>query len=278
MKNAMKILLTLLVLTLASGMIYSQTLPSTMKPHGTNSLNVVTPAENIDSVTVSGTYEYFVMPDPAINVGYNPSVNLLTNLVDTFSWSTYGATSISQILSGGTPVPNYVRIVWNGAAGSADTVYVTEKTKPAGCVDASPSKIPVKIINRPQAYFTSTSGSTCSSNPTSVSIVYPFTLSTDVNDGNIRVHVTITAPSGATLIDQDVNLNEASATTFTFNNTSSEYGTYTATITTVSDRITRKAVTGTVTGIVGNSGANTTYAFTINRIPQTGTIYHIPNM
>jgi hypothetical protein len=276
-KNVMRFILVTGMLSMTSAMMFSQTLPATMKPHGTNSLGVVTAQENIDSVTVGGTYEYFVMPDPAINVGYNPNVNLLTNLVDTFYWSTKGATTITRVLSGGIPVPDYVRIAWNGAVGSLDSAIVYEKSMPAGCLANSSTKIPVRLIHQPQAYFTSIAGSFCSSNPATVSIVYPFTLATDVADGFIRVHVKIVSPLGSTLLDSDLSLNKTSITTYTFNNTSVEYGTYTATITVVSDRISRKSFGGTATGIVGNAGSNIVYSYTINRTPNTGVIYHIPN-
>jgi hypothetical protein len=278
MKNkVLKLTLVTSLLGMASTMMYAQTLPATMKPHGTNSSGVVTALENIDSVTVGGTYQYFVLPDPAINVGYNPAVNLLTNLVDTFLWSTKGASTITRVLSGATPVPDYVNVAWNGAVGSLDSVIVYEKSMPAGCLANSPTKIPVRLIHQPQAYFTSIAGSICSSNPTTVSIVYPFTLATDVADGFIRVHVKIVSPLGSTLLDSDLSLNKTSATTYTFNNTSAEYGTYTATITVVSDRISRKSFGGTATGIVGNAGSNIVYSYTINRTPNTGVIYHIPN-
>jgi hypothetical protein len=270
------ILLTVM-LTITSSMLFSQTLPVTMKPHGTNSSNVVTAQEDIDSVTVGGTYEYFVMPDPAINVGYNPLVNLLTNLVDTFNWTTKGVSVITRVLAGATPVPNYIRVAWNGAVGSLDSVIVYEKTQPAGCIANSPTKIPVRLLHQPQAYFTSIVGSICSANPNTVVIVYPFTLATDVADGNITVHVKIVSPLGSTLLDNDLSLNKTSGTTYTYNNTSSEYGTYTATITIVSDRISRKSFGGTATGIVGNAGSNIVYSYTINRTPATGPIYHIPN-
>ena len=276
-KKSFKIMILTSVIVLTSGSVFSQTLPATMKPHGTNSLNVVTALEAIDSVTVGGTYEYFVMPDPAINVGYNPAVNLLTNLVDTFLWSTKGASTITRVLSGATPVPDYVRVAWNGAVGSLDSVITYEKSMPAGCLANSATKIPVRLINQPQAYFTSTSGSICSSAPNTVSIVFPFTLATDCKDGFIRVHVKIVSPLGSTLLDNDLDLNKVSANTYTFNNTSLEYGTYTATITVVSDRITRKSFGGTAVGIVGNAGLNTVYTYVINRTPNTGIIYHLPN-
>jgi hypothetical protein len=276
-RRILRFVLLAVMFAMTSSMLFSQTLPVTMKPPGTNSSNVVTSQEDIDSVTVGGTYEYFVMPDPAINVGYNPLVNLLTNLVDTFNWTTKGASVITRVLAGATPVPNYIRVAWNGAVGSLDSVIVFEKTKPAGCIATLPTKIPVRLIHQPQGYFTSITGSICSANPATVSIVYPFTLATDVEDGNIVVHVKIVSPLGSTLLDNDLSLNQTSGTTYTFNNTSGEYGTYTATITVVSDRISRKSFGGTATGIVGNAGLNTVYSYTINRTPTTGPIYHIPN-
>jgi hypothetical protein len=262
---------------MTSSLLLAQTLPLTMKPHGTNSSNIVTSEEDIDSVTVGGTYEYFVKGDPALNVGYNPLVNLLTNLVDTFTWSTKGISVITRVLAGAIPVPNYVRIAWNGAVGSLDSVIVYEKAMPAGCMASLPSKIPVRLIHQPQGYFTSINGSVCSSNPLTESIIFPFTLFTDVKDGNITVHIKILSPLGSTLLDSDLLLNKTTSTSYTFNNTSAEYGTYNATITVVSDRISRKSFGGTATGIVGNSGSNIIYSYTINRTPNTGVIYHIPN-
>ena len=107
--------------------------------------------------------------------------------------------------------------------------------------------------------------------------MYPFTLATDVADGNITVHVKIVSPLGSILLDNDLLLNKTSANSYTFNNASAEYGTYTATITSVSDRISQKSFAGTATGIVGNAGSNIVYSYVINRTPNTGIIYHIPN-
>jgi hypothetical protein len=54
--------------------------------------------------------------------------------------------------------------------------------------------------------------------------------------------------------------------------TATQYGNYTVTINSVSDRISRKS------NVAGTLAAPTTITLTVNRVPVTGPIYHLPNM
>jgi hypothetical protein len=268
--KALQITIVVLVISLFGGMAYGQTWPAGLQKHGNNSSGNPSAGETIDSVTIGATMDYFVMPDPNVNPGYDYLTNPLTNLLSTFNWAaTTGSTSITPHTSGVTPIPNYVAILWSNTTGNYNVV-VTE-TSSAGCAAAAPTSIPVTLINKPTAQFTSTSASVCSSNPATVSYNFPFTLTTDVADGFIRVHLNIVnTTTSTTLFNSDVDLNKISATSYTFS-AFDNYGVITATITQVNDRISRKS------NVLGLIGANNVFTFTINRIPVTGNIYHVPN-
>jgi hypothetical protein len=88
----------------------------------------------------------------------------------------------------------------------------------------------------------------------------------------VRVNYTVTNPDASVLSGAaNIELNKGAAT---FNVTltgATQYGNYTVTINSVSDRISRKSnVAGTVT--------TPNITLTVLHTPVTGPIYHIPNM
>jgi hypothetical protein len=92
----------------------------------------------------------------------------------------------------------------------------------------------------------------------------------------MRVHVTaVNTATSYTIFDGDLDLTDSDSQITIGNGTNGtidDYGAITVTITSVSDRISRKSsVDGTIT-----SGANV-FTYTVIRPPSTGTIYHLPN-
>lgn len=264
----------------ALGQIYAQTYPTGMKPHGTNSLGVVTVAENTDSVTAGGTLEYFVMPDATLNAGYNYATNPLTGLTSTFDWSgTTGQSSITYKKSGATDIPNYVSILWGSTTGTYQ-VSVAEQAA-AGCADPTPTVIPVQIIAKPTLTYPAAGGSQsfCSTaadgstniNPAAMTVNFTSQVS---GKRDMQLRYTITSVGHGTVATNVLaSITETSATTGTFTLASplNNYDTYTITLTEVTDRIARKS------NVTGSPSGNLTYTVIINRTPSTGTIYHVPN-
>lgn len=266
-KKILRITMQMIVFALAT-MSLAIAQPTNLKPHGDNSLGATVESEDIDSVTVGSTMRYFVMPDALANPGYDFSTNPGA-LVSTFDWWTDNTATVTD-----NTAENDVNIQWT-ATGS-DVINVTELG--ASCNGLDTTTINVKVINKPEAGFNHATyaDDICTTDPGEVIYNFPVSLSTDVNTGNIRVHLTVlNSTTSTTIFDGDLDLSDSDTqvtvgdgTNGTFDN----YGAITVTMTSVSDRISRKSsVDGTLT-----SGADV-FTYTIVRPPSTGTIYHLPN-
>jgi hypothetical protein len=279
----MKTKVHLLAAAILTGICFSanaQTFPAGMQAHGNNSSGVPSANEATDSVSIGGTLDYFVMPDATVNPGYNYSVSPLTNLTSTFNWTgTTGQSSITYKKSGPTDIPNYVQIVWGNVAGLYQ-VSVAEQAA-AGCLDPTPTIIPVRLIGLPTLTFPVAGGnqsfcSTAADGSTNIAVT-PLTVNfTSSVSGNklIQLRYTITSTSHGTVATNVLaSVTATSATTGTFSIASplNNYDTYTITLTEVTDRIARKS------NVVAAPSGNLTYTVTVNRTPTTGTIYHVPN-
>jgi hypothetical protein len=234
----------------------------------------------VDSIAIGGTADYFVMPDPALNTGYNFATNPLTNLNSSFDWTgTTGESSITYKKSGATDIPNYVQILWGNAPGLFQ-VSVAEQAA-AGCADATPTLIPVRLIARPTLTFPAAGGnqSFCSSaadgstnvNPAAMTVNFTSSVS---GDKLIQLRYTITSTSHGTVASNilaTVTATSATSGTFTLASALNFFDTYTITLTEVTDRISRKSNTTAV------PAGNITYTVVVTHAPNTGTLYHIPN-
>jgi hypothetical protein len=258
----------------------AQTYPAGMQAHGNNSSGTPTATEATDSVTIGGTTEYFVMPDATLNAGYNYSVNPLTNLNSTFDWTgTTGQSTITYKKSGPTDIPNYVQILWGNTTGLFQ-VSVAEQAS-AGCADPSPTTIPVRLVVKPTLTYPAAGGtqSFCSTAADGSTNITPVPLAVNFTSGAggnfaVKLKYTITSVShGAIATNVSADVTAATSTTGTFSLAAplNFYDTYTITLTEVTDRISRKS------NVINAPSGNLTYTVVVNRTPNTGTIYHVPN-
>jgi hypothetical protein len=239
--------------------------------HTTNSVNPVGPVagEAIDSVTVGSAMKYYVLPDINVNPGF---VAPFTNVASTFAWTTSlpTGTAAGAIAAVGVFPTNYKQVTWSGLG--TINLNVVESSG-AGCGSGSTTTIPVTIIRVPTVTGGAAPAAQCTSNPATVTFAVPFTLTSDISTPDkVRINYTVTNPD-ATVLFAAANLDLAkTATTFNLTLTgATQYGNYTVTINSVSDRISRKSsVAGTVT--------TPNILLTVNRIPVTGPIYHLPNI
>ncbi|MFN8207169.1 MAG: hypothetical protein U0T82_07145 [Bacteroidales bacterium] len=273
-------IIAMVFLALTGLTVSAQTYPAGMQAHGNNSSGVPSADEAVDSVTIGGTLDYFVMPDATINPGYNYSVNPLTNLTSTFDWSgTTGNTSLLYKKSGPTDIPNYVQIVWGNIAGLYQ-VSVAEQAA-AGCADPTPTIIPIRLIGLPTLTYPVAGGnqaycSTSADGSTNIA-VSPLTVNFSSSvSGNklIQLRYTITSTSHGTIASNvlaTVTATSATAGTFSIASALNYYDSYTITLTEVTDRIARKS------NVTGAPSGNLTYTVYVNKAPNTGIIYHLPN-
>ncbi len=275
-----KYLLIILLGFTAFVAVNAQTWPAGMQAHGNNSSGNPTPLEATDSVTVGGALDYFVMPDPTLNPGYDFATNPLTNLNSTFDWTgTTGASGIVYKKSGPTDIPNYVTITWGNTPGLFQvSVY---EISAAGCQDATPTTIPVQVIAAPTLTYPAAGGSEsiCGTgtdgslgiNPSPINVNFTSSVS---GNRQMQLVYTITSVNHGTIASNvTANITEtgAGSGTFTLAAPLQYYDTYTVTLNTVSDRISRKS------NVVSNASGNTTFTVVITPTPNTGTIYHLPN-
>ncbi|NJK97195.1 MAG: hypothetical protein HC905_21840 [Bacteroidales bacterium] len=207
------------------------------------------------------------------NPSYNPTVSLTANLVSTFTWSTAPAgPSVATKTGFGS---NYVTVTWPGTVGSY-TLNVKENAA-SGCDDATGRDISVTTIARPTANFSAASSTQCTATPASQSFTLPLNLTTEINNGRLTAdfQVVYTPVSGAptTTTYNNIALTESGTLNLeTLIGASLAYGKYEVSISAVRDRISVKSnVTGTI-------GATPLYTYNLIRLPQTGEIYHVPNI
>jgi hypothetical protein len=239
--------------------------------HTTNSSDPVGPVagEAIDSVTVTSLMKYYVLPDPNVNPGF--AVPFL-NILSTFNWSTSGATGTAAGAIANVPAalhPNYKQVTWTGIG--TINLNVVEVSS-SGCTSGGSTTVPVQIINIPTVTGGAAPAAQCTANPATVTFLVPLALTSDISlPDKVRINYTVYNPD-ATVLFAASNLDLAkAAASFSLTLTgATQYGNYMVTINSVSDRISRKSsVAGTVT--------SPNITLTVNRIPVTGPIYHIPN-
>jgi hypothetical protein len=122
-------------------------------------------ANYADSTTEAATYmvagqtvPLWAMPDVYYHPNYNPAASVET-LTDGFTWTwavTSGAPADIAFSQNGAQ-DNYVAIT-GGVAGNAYIISVAENAPAAfgGCVDITPSRITVNVVDTPSFYLTGT--------------------------------------------------------------------------------------------------------------------------
>jgi hypothetical protein len=253
---------------------YAQQLNTTgLYRHGTNSTSagVAVAPEATDSVTVGGKMDYFVMPDALYNPLYVPATSLTANLVSTFTWSTNPAGPGIATKTGFGQ--NYVTVTWPATA----AIYTLNVKENGGtCNDVTGKDISVNVINAPTANFGSATSTQCTATPATLNFTLPLTLNTDINNGrmvvNISIKYTTTLGVATTTAYNNIAVTESGTLNLETVTGALAYGKYEVTIVSVRDRI---SVKSNVTGVIGTTP---TYTYNVIRLPQTGEIYHIPNI
>ena len=269
--------ISMMFLTMMTYQVMAQTVPTDFQEHGKNSSGATTASENIDSVAVGSTMNYFVMPDLDVNQDADGPYDYNTNkdaLTSTFDWFTNPSLTITEI------DPNYVSVDFPSATGDY-TVNVSELS--AGGCGSDTTAIDVRVINVPEVGYTLAGGSEdfCETGVDGSLSVSPSALDVTINSdviGNREIIIsyqitsTSTAFNGGNPVDGTVSVADG-AGSFAITENLTHYGTYTIALTDITDRISRKPATD----VSGSLLANTTFTVNVTRTPSTGTIYHLPN-
>jgi hypothetical protein len=240
----------------------SNTPPASFKPHGTNSADVVTPKEDIDTVVVGAKMDYWVMPS--------------TGATATTTWTWNHPTGTAIIT--GVPTGQTAEFTFPASAESG-SIKVVETTN--ACPDPTGTIINYAVVAKPSVGFSDAT-------PTVTMGICSFTaaqtlniaLTTPVSGANEIMNVTYTVSKGAVQIGiAHTQALAKSNTTITIPfaefGASPTAGTYTVTFTNVDDRIVRKAKNkASITGTINTA----TYTINATAVPSTGSIYHLPNM
>ncbi|MDR1865204.1 MAG: hypothetical protein LBR08_06490 [Bacteroidales bacterium] len=270
--------------------------------HGYNQSHTTSPEsprEDRDSVTVTSTMKYFVLPDSAVSPAwYNSStgaindVTNISNLKSKFSWSlSVAPLGELQGSSGITSQPDRVSpilpVTWTTIG--VDTLKMREVSNANVACGGTETKVPVAVIRKPAITFTQVNNrfrdSICLPPATvAAGYDYSFPIKAFTGAGNsVKISYTITPdPSTAANVPPNgTNVSVpagASGVSGVITLQFKDYGEYTVTITAVSDRISVKsAVPGDLGTGTGETNQSETFVFTIIRPVQTGPIYRIPN-
>jgi len=270
-KMVRNLLIISTMMILSSAALMAQQLGTTgLYQHGSNSSGTTT-VENTDSVTLGAQLDYYVQPDPAISPSY-VYTSPLANLNSTFAWTAAPVASATITSPKNASVlTNWVSVHWTALGAASLSVVETAST---GTCPGSTKTIAARVINIPTFTGGAAPAAQCASTPAGLIFAVPFTLSSDLNlPSTVRVNYTVYNPTGTTLIAaQDVELAKAATSiNITLPAGAVLYGNYKVTFNTVSDRISRKS---SIAGIVSTPDV----LLTVNPVPTTGPIYHLPNM
>lgn len=256
--------------------VTAQNVPADFQEHGKNSSGATVATENIDSVTIGSTMNYFVMPDLDVNQDADGPYNYTTNkdaLTSTFNWFTLPDLTVTK------QEENYVSVDFPSEGDY--TLHVSELSV-AGCANDT-TQIDVRVIGVPEVGYTVADGSEdfCVTGTDGSLSVAPSAMGIIINSdvaGNrdiivsYRISSTNGSYNGGSPKDVTVNIGDAESS-FSLSEDLTHYGVYTVTLTNITDRISRKPATD----VNGSLLANTTFTVNITRAPTTGTIYHLPN-
>jgi len=245
--------------------------------HGFNStgagLTLQTPREDVDSVTITSSMRYFVMPDPRVSPLFDvENLPAISNVNSTFNW-TIAPLGHGAITS--TPSNNpLITVQWNMLGAGTLTVLEVPSVGQA-CDGDHQTVMPVLVIARPTIAFTPINTEylreECEDDITGGHGVN-IDMSVFTQSAQVEITFTVTKDGvpytgfgGATPIRL---VNNRLPIIFT------EYGRYVFTITGVTDRISRKS---SVTGIVTTADDAHILHVHMLRPVETGPIFRIPN-
>ena len=227
--------------------------------------------EERDSVTITSTMTYFVLPDPAISPSYNVTTSPkdFTNVNSTFTWT------IENSFGTGTSTTPIIVINWTKTG--IDTVKVKEVPKAnGGACGGNDQEMPVVVIPKPVITFNQVGtpaayadGACYTQAQVTAKVTYNFPVTATTSSSQVWVDFTVTKDGNpvSALAGNDVPVVSG-----TFPLEFDDYGKYEVTITKVTDRISRKSQ---VVGDITAAGAKFTY--NVIRPAQTGPMYRIPN-
>ena len=261
----------------------SITLDKNLYEHGYNSSSagaVDSPREDIDTVMVGSSMNYFVMPDKNFNAAYygQSSYAATASTSSRFDWTIGNSSGFTHQTANTTGTSPWIKVTWGTSTGSTSVaVQEVPQGLPVTCVSV-PTTIPVWVIAKPNIGFTQVGSvyadSYCYDATTLASARYDFPVGLTTSSSQVLVDVTIVQKdltSGATLATTtETNVPVASGA-FRLNFLGG-YGAYEVTITKITDRIARKCE------VVGDINAGQTlFTYSVIPQPETGTIYHVPN-
>lgn len=305
MKNLTKFRLTMVLafLTMAGINAWAQA-PSlsvngqTLAREGYNSTGVDRSAttEARDSVTTGSTTRYYVVPDAAANTNY--SGILSGTLTSGFKWDVTDKDPMgtADTITSGRAInavgaygsfTNYRAVTWTGIGTLKLTV---QEVSAAGC-GGTPNEIPISVVAAPTITYPAAGGKedTCFSgtnNSLNINVTkrfyvnYTSPIGGSAQDIQARVNITRYNSGANTVVVNglDVTFTRVSSTTGYFTipvaaaNEFDYYDTYTITLASVSDRISRKG------DFWNPASGDITFTYFVYPVPTTGTIYHLPNM
>jgi hypothetical protein len=240
----------------------STTPPVNFKPHGTNSADVVTPKENIDTLVVGAVMDYWIMPSSG------------ATLTTTWTWSRpTGTATVTGVPTGQTAEFTFP------ASPETGTIKSVETTN--SCPDPTGTTINYAVVAKPSVGFSDATPATSIGlcNFTSAQTLN-IALTSATAGANEDMNVTYTVSKGGTQIGTShTQMLKRSNTTivipFAEFGATPTAGVYTVTFSNVDDRIVRKAKNkASIIGTINTA----TYTITITAVPTTGPIYHLPNM
>ena len=245
--------------------------------------------EERDSVTISSTMKYFVLPDATANPNYKydtpANAQSFDNVLSTFTWGFRRSGGAALGTTTGSPTNKHIiSIQWNTVG--VDTIRVNENPV-NGCLGTE-TKIPVAIIPKPTITFNQvgnpssySDGACATQTEVDNGIDYSFPVTAISQSSQVKIDYTITFTPVNGIAEAPVNVQSATVSggSFTVNlkNTGNRYGSYEITITKVTDRISRKSgIESTGTDLL-TSGGSATFTYNVLKPVETGPIYRLPN-
>jgi len=240
--------------------MYAQ-VPANFQPHGSNSGGTPSPQEATDSITVGGSISYYVEPDAAANPNYNVGGGWA--LTSTFNWTVDVGT-----INGAPDTDNNITITASSTA-TTGTVDVYESQ---GSCDGPTVSIPVAVIDEPTADFASATNSICQSDTVGGYSV-DFDVATATAGNRVTYAIQMDGPNNSNIYSIAATTVDEGTITITIPGGEFDdgVGDYVLSFTEISDHISTKS------GVAGTS-TTATHTITVSRTPNTGVIYHIPNM
>jgi hypothetical protein len=247
---------------------------------------LVAPAGNdvTDSVTLGSTMPYRVTGD--INIHALENLGVLTASQFTWTVPTGGTLLNSTGNTGTTPLPTDTSVSVNWTALGTQTITTTEVPQPAGgqpafTCTANTQTLNVAVLARPTAAW-NTPGPAGGCNIAGTTVTIPVNLK-GTGQFNVYYKIVFTPLSGApvTVVDQTALplvvgsfQNGGQSVNLSYSIPAATYGTYTVTITKISDRISVKS------GVLSQASdiPGTNYIVYSYPTPQTGPINHIKNL